>query len=202
MLEIQIDANRVERGVRNGGMIFRTNNGAEVLNKFWEEREMYIAEKYWNNYIGDTDDSLTLVEYLAEKQKEGISLGEIFADFGLDHMQGEFRKPEVPLVFENSEGEEVEIHYAIDLITDLAALLLECRVSGSVNLCELFGFDLETSVPDVCITASAEEHELMNKVLKDFAADPLAYDLSEMVPEEDMMEMARLCEELRQELYA
>ena len=163
---------------------------------------MYIAEKYWNNYIGDTDDSLTLVEYLAEKQKEEIPLGEIFADFGLDNMQGEFRKPEVPLVFENSEGEEIEIHYAIDLITDLAALLLECRVSGSVNLCELFGDALEISVPDVCITTSAKEHELMNKVLKDFAADPLAYDLSEMVSEEDMMEMASLCEKLRQELYA
>ena len=163
---------------------------------------MYIAEKYWNNYIGDTDDSLTLVEYLAEKQKEEIPLGEIFDDFGLDNMQGEFRKSEVPLVFENSEGEEIEIHYAIDLITDITALLLECRVSGSVNLCELFGDGLETTVPDVCITASAKEHELMNNVLKDFVADPLAYDLSEMVPEEDMMEMAALCEELRQELYA
>lgn len=27
---------------------------------------MYIANKYWNNYIGGTDDSLTLVEHLAE----------------------------------------------------------------------------------------------------------------------------------------
>ena len=34
---------------------------------------MYIADKYWNNYIGDTDDSLTLIEYLADKQKDIIS---------------------------------------------------------------------------------------------------------------------------------
>lgn len=49
---------------------------------------MYIAEKYWNNYIGDTDDSLTLVEYLAGKQKEQIPLNEIFSDFGLDKLHG------------------------------------------------------------------------------------------------------------------
>ena len=34
---------------------------------------MYIAEKYWNNYIGDTDDSMALVEHLEEKQKKELS---------------------------------------------------------------------------------------------------------------------------------
>ena len=52
---------------------------------------MYITGTYWENYIGDTDDSLTLVEYLAGKRKEEISIQEIFSDFGLDRLQGEFR---------------------------------------------------------------------------------------------------------------
>ena len=43
---------------------------------------MYI-EKYWGNYIGGTDDSLTLLEYLADKQKAEIPLSEIFEDTGL-----------------------------------------------------------------------------------------------------------------------
>lgn len=30
---------------------------------------MYI-EKYWGDYIGGTDDSLTLLEYLTNKQKD------------------------------------------------------------------------------------------------------------------------------------
>lgn len=163
---------------------------------------MYIADKYWENYIGATDDSLTLVEYLTEKQKEEISLKEIFSDFGLDKLQGNFQKPEFPLVFVNAEGYETEIYYAIDLITDLAALLLECKVSGSVNLCELSGEDLEQEGNSyICIAASPEEYELINKTLIDFAASPLAYDLSEMVPEEDMVKMASVCEELRKELY-
>ena len=168
---------------------------------------MYIENKYWNNYIGDTDDSLTLVEYLADKQKEDISLREIFSDIGLDKLNGDFRKHDDPLtaVFSNVdsvyEKSYVEFYYAIDLITDLAALLLECKVNGSVNLCELFGDDLETAVSNICITATLEEHELMNRALTDFVSAPLAYDLSEMCSEEEMLEMAAVCEELRKELY-
>lgn len=159
---------------------------------------MYIAEKYWDDYIGSTDDSLTLVEYLAEKQKEEIPLQEIFSDFGLDKLQGNFREPEIPLVFENSEGFEIDIHYAIDLITDLAAILLECKVNGSVDVQELADFLPNHSIR---ITATPEEHELMNKALSDFVEDPLTYDLCEMVPNEEMLEMAAICEELRKELY-
>lgn len=73
-------------------------------------------------------------------------------------------------------------------------------MSGSVNLCELFGDELETSAPDIRIIATPEEHGLINKVLMDFVSEPLAYDLSEMCPEEEMSEMAALCEGLRKEL--
>ncbi len=168
---------------------------------------MYIANKYWNHYIGDTDDSLTLVEYLADKRKEEISLGEIFSDIGLDKLNGDFRQHDEPLtvILANMESDydepSAEFYYAINLISDLAALLLECKVNGSVNLCELFGEDLDTDVPDICITATPEEHTLLNKALMDFVSEPLTYDLSEMVPEEDVLETAAICEELRKELY-
>lgn len=168
---------------------------------------MYIADKYWNHYIGDSDDSLTLVEYLADKQKEEISLGELFSDIGLDRLNGDFRQSDEPLtaVLTNAEADydepEVEFYYAIDLITDLAALLLECKESGSVNLCELSGEEPDASTPDIRITATSEEHALINKALKNFVSAPLTYDLSEMCPEEDMLEMAEICEELRSELY-
>lgn len=168
---------------------------------------MYIADRYWNNYIGDTDDSITLAMYLADRQKEEISLGEIFSDTGLDKLNGDFRQHEEPLTFalttmdSDYDGPEAEFYYAIDVITDLAALLLECKVSGSVNLRELLGEDVEMPVTDVCITATPQEHEMMNKALADFVSDPLTYDLSEMCAEEDMLEMAQVCEELRSELY-
>ncbi|MDE6591401.1 MAG: hypothetical protein K2K53_13900 [Oscillospiraceae bacterium] len=161
---------------------------------------MYITGKYWEYYIGGTDDSLTLVTHLLEKRREEIPLGEIFADFGLDKLDGAFRNPQEPLVFVCPDGWEREIYSAIDLVTDLAALLLECKVSGGIDMRELAGE--ETAAPaTVRITATPEEHQLVSRTLADFAADPMAYDLSEMVPEEDMLDMAEVCEALRQELY-
>ena len=157
---------------------------------------MYI-EKYWGDYIGGSDDSLTFLEYLVGKEKENISVGEIFTDTGLDKLDGAFQEADSLSVC--VDGFEAEIYYAIDLIVDLAALLLECKKSGSVNLNDLD----ESYEPDssIQIIATSEEHELMNKALKDFVAEPLSYNLSEMVPEEDMLEMAEICEELRKELY-
>lgn len=168
---------------------------------------MYIEGKYWNNLIGDSDDSLSLAAYLEDKQKADIPLGEIFSDIGLDKLSGDFRTHEEPLtaVLRNADSEAgefyIEFYYAISVITDLAALLLECAKNGKVSLCELSGEELEGPVTEVCITATEAEHQLMNEALKAFAADPLSYDLSEMCPEEEMEEMAALCEELRQELY-
>lgn len=156
---------------------------------------MYI-EKYWENYIGGTDDTMTLLDYLADKHKEEISLGEIISDTGLDKLES-FQKTDAPLSV-LVDGMETEIYYAIDLLTDLAALMLECKVNGSVNLSDL------SEIYDPCmirITAAPAEHALMNKALMDFVAAPLSYDLSEMVPEEDILEMAGICEELRKELY-
>jgi len=75
------------------------------------------------------------------------------------------------LEFTHSDGVEMDFHFAIDVVTDLAAILLECSVSR--------------------ITATAEEHDAMNKALADFAQNPLEYDLSEMMDEDGIQEMAR-----------
>ena len=52
---------------------------------------MYI-DKYWGNYIGGSDDSLNLVEFLADQNKEEISLSEIFIKIGLDKQNWDFRQ--------------------------------------------------------------------------------------------------------------
>ncbi|MCM1057816.1 MAG: imm68 putative immunity domain-containing protein [Firmicutes bacterium] len=160
---------------------------------------MYIIGKYWDGYIGGTDDSLTLLEYLACKQKEEITLTEIFSDTGLDKLCWKFRQTDQMLEYRDAEGREYPFYYAIDLITDLSALMLECKMCGRVNLCELFGGSLETEFPEVRIIATEEEQGQMNAALMDFVSDPLAYDLSEMCSEDDMREMAELCEKLRKE---
>lgn len=158
---------------------------------------MYIIEKYWGNYIGSTDDSLTLLEYLMEKKKAEISLSEIFTDIGLDKLNWNFRKTEPALGYTTPDGWEYPFYYAIDVVTDLAALMLECKINGDVSLMQLF-YEKEGSV--VCISSTQEEKAAIIKVLDDFAKNPLAYDLTEMVPDDSMREMAQVCENLCKEL--
>ena len=159
---------------------------------------MYI-KKYWGNFIGGSDDSLTLVALLVDQKKEEIPLSEIFAKIGLDKQNWDFRQTVEYLEFTHSDGVEMDFHFAIDVVTDLAAILLECSVSGSVNLQDLDEYN--TPARHIRITATAEEHDAMNKALTDFAQNPLEYDLSEMMDDEEIREMARDVGALRKELY-
>ena len=159
---------------------------------------MYI-KKYWGNFIGGSDDSLNLVAFLEDQKKEEIPLSEIFAKIGLDKQNWDFRQTVEYLEFTHSDGVEMDFHFAIDVVTDLAAILLECSVSGSVNLQDLDEYN--TPSRRIRITATPEEHAAMNKALADFAQNPLEYDLSEMMDDEEIREMARDVEALRKELY-
>ena len=159
---------------------------------------MYI-KKYWGNFIGDSDDSLNLVAFLEDQKKEEIPLSEIFAKIGLDKQNWDFRQTVDYLEFTHSSGVEMDFHFAIDVVTDLAAILLECSVSGSVNLQDLDEYN--TPSRRIRITATPDEHDTMNKALADFAQNPLEYDLSEMMDNEEIQEMARDVEAMRKELY-
>ena len=159
---------------------------------------MYI-DKYWDNYIGGSDDSLNLVAFLEDLKKEEIPLSEIFAKIGLDKQNWDFHQTVEYLEFTHSDGVEMDFHFAIDVVTDLAAILLECSVNGSVNLQDLDEYN--TPSRRIHITATPEEHDAMNKALADFAQNPLSYDLHEMMDDEEIQEMAHHVEALRKELY-
>ncbi|MFQ8799823.1 MAG: DUF2185 domain-containing protein, partial [Dysosmobacter sp.] len=134
-----------------------------------------------------------------DQKKEEIPLSEIFAKIGLDKQNWDFRQTVEYLEFTHSDGVEMDFHFAIDVVTDLAAILLECSVSGSVNLQDLDEYN--TPARRIRITATPEEHDAMNKALADFVHAPLEYDLSEMMDNEEIQEMARDVEALRKELY-
>lgn len=161
---------------------------------------MYIENKYWNNYIGDSDDSLNLIAYLEDQSCDEIDFSKILQSLGLNRQDGNFRRTTSPLGFTNSMGIYLDFHFAIDIITDLAAILLECKVNGSVDLHDLEPYDTDSR--KINIIATPEDYELLNKVLSDFSNNPLEFDLSELVPEEDMREMSEICEDLRQELLS
>ena len=174
------------------------NQLIDRLDSEQEARQMYI-KKYWGNFIGGSDDSLNLVAFLEDQKKEEIPLSEIFSKIGLDKQNWDFRQTVEYLEFTHSDGVEMDFHFAIDVVTDLAAILLECSVSGSVNLQDLDEYN--TPARRIRITATPEEHDAMNKALEDFTQNPLEYDLSEMMDDEEIQEMARDVEALRKELY-
>ena len=174
------------------------NQLIDRLDSEQEARQMYI-KKYWGNFIGGSDDSLNLVAFLEDQKKEEIPLSEIFSKIGLDKQSWDFRQTVEYLEFTHSDGVEMDFHFAIDVVTDLAAILLECSVSGSVNLQDLDEYN--TPARRIRITATPEEHDAMNKALADFVHAPLEYDLSEMMDNEEIQEMARDVEALRKELY-
>ena len=159
---------------------------------------MYI-KKYWGNFIGGSDDSLNLMAFLEDQKQEEIPLSEIFAKIGLDKQNWDFRQTVEYLEFTHSDGVEMDFHFAIDVVTDLAAILLECSVSGSVNLQDLDEYN--TSSRRIRITATPEEHDAMDKALADFVHAPLEYDISEMMGEDEITDMAYQVEMLRKELY-
>lgn len=159
---------------------------------------MYI-KKYWGNFIGGSDDSLNLMAFLEDQKQEEIPLSEIFAKIGLDKQNWDFRQTVEYLEFTHLDGVEMDFHFAIDVVTDLAAILLECSVSGSVNLQDLDEYN--TPARRIRITATPEEHEAMDKALADFVHAPLEYDISEMMGEDEITDMASQVEMLRKELY-
>ena len=159
---------------------------------------MYI-EKYWGEYIGGSDDSLNLVAFLEDQKKEEISLNEIFDKIGLNKLNWNFRQTVEYLGFTHSNGVEMDFNFAIDVIVDIAAILLECKINKVVNLHDLDEYDVPSR--NIRIIATTEELRFMNKALLDFAQNPLEYDLSEMIGEDDIKDMAAQVEEMRKELF-
>ena len=158
---------------------------------------MYIS-KYWGEFIGGSDDSLSLVEFLEDLNKEEITLKEIFTGIGLDRQNMDFRQTVDNLGFTNSIGLEIEFYFAIDIVTDLAAILLECRITGHLNLRELYNNE-DTQNRCIQVIATEEEYTAIKDALEDFVKNPKSYDLYEMIGD-DIIEMAEIVKELRKEL--
>ncbi|MFQ7750116.1 MAG: DUF2185 domain-containing protein, partial [Eubacteriales bacterium] len=132
-------------------------------------------------------------------KKAEIPLSEIFTKIGLDKSKLELPPDCGVSGIHPLNGVEMDFHFAMDVVTDLAAILLECSVSGGVDLHDLDEYN--TAHRRIRITATPEEHDAMNKALADFAQNPLSYDLHEMMDDEEIREMARDIEALRKELY-
>lgn len=159
---------------------------------------MYI-DKWWYDFIGGTDDSLTLLDYISETEEIEYSFGKLLKDFNIKSNEPEFYRSSPSVFYTTRDGYEHDIHYVIDLIQDLSVLVLESYKSGAIKLSDLTKSEDKKVFKILC---SKEELELLIKILTDFAKAPLTYEISEMVDEKDMIEIARQCTEIAEELRA
>ena len=74
---------------------------------------MYIENKYWNNYIGDSDDSLNLIAFLEDQSSDEIEFSNILQSLGVNKQGENFRRTVSPLGFTNSMGIYLDFHFGL-----------------------------------------------------------------------------------------
>ena len=122
----------------------------------YTEEEMEAVEEHIEQYFGKFENvfhelvspDIHVDICVVPPSEERLSLIHIFIHI--------FRQTVEYLEFTHSDGVEMDFHFAIAVVTDLAAILLECSVSGSVNLQDLDEYN--TSSRRIRITATPEEH--------------------------------------------
>lgn len=165
---------------------------------------LYI-ERWWNKYVGGTDDTCSLIDYLTDRGfRHGmpveIQLKTILQDFQLTatrEMEDIRQTTDVYYAF--GEGFRLDIHCAINLLMDVAAILLECQKNGQIRVMDLDNTHKEEAAI-ITIKAEQEDVMLLKNWMADFIQQPLRYDLAEFCSEEEMREIATQCQAIVAEL--
>lgn len=133
-----------------------------------------------------------------ENYDERIEMIRFLLSEGIDvnYLDKKDRMNVLHLLYNNYHIKDAKYLYVVTKM--LAALLLECKVNGNVNLQELDEMNDDFAMK---LTATEQEHAMINDALKDFAANASEYDIAEMMMEDELQEMAEGCEKLRKELY-
>ena len=160
---------------------------------------MYI-DKWWYVYIGGSDESCTLIDYLKKDDVMVYPLSKIFKDFNLYHQmqQESFRDTQDVLFYDEDGVHHNDINIVINLIADLSAILLESLVNTEVSLKALDKYVKQDK--KIKLIPTEEEFNCLIDVLEDFSISYMEYDLAQFCDEGEMQEMAAHCSEICQEL--
>ncbi|MEK5487374.1 imm68 putative immunity domain-containing protein [Lysinibacillus sp. FSL M8-0355] len=165
---------------------------------------MYI-ERWWGEYIGGTDDTCTLIDYLANREFKM----EIPAEINVKNMLQDFQlknaweikdlRQTKDIYFISDNGYRQDIGCAINLLMDVSAIIVECQKNGKVCLPDLGGGIMDKNAV-ISLKVEKEELALLRGILEDFIHHSYSYDLEEFCPEDDMREIAKQCKEINTEL--
>ncbi|GFZ92420.1 hypothetical protein GCM10008018_43480 [Paenibacillus marchantiophytorum] len=161
---------------------------------------MYIS-KWWGDLIGGSDDSLALIDYLAQLELTNVTLNQILKDLGFDILlsEGDLKNGgNIGFDRRSTSGMfRVELDFACGALIDLSAIVLESLKSGYVDLHDL---DEARQPCKLYINASEEDRNLLKDELNKFSRNPMSYDLAELVPSDDMRELAEKAKMIADEL--
>ncbi|MCC8433436.1 hypothetical protein HP567_002200 [Brevibacillus sp. M2.1A] len=130
-----------------------------------------------------------------------VTLNQILKDLGLDVLlsEGDLKNGgSIGFDIKNANGTfRAEIDIACSALIDLSAIVLESQKSGYVDLHDL---DEDRQPRKLYIDASEEKRNLLRDELYKFSRDPLAYELAELVPADEMRELAEKAKMIADEL--
>ncbi|WP_229087854.1 imm68 putative immunity domain-containing protein [Brevibacillus sp. M2.1A] len=130
-----------------------------------------------------------------------MTLNQILKDLGLDVLlsEGDLKNGgSIGFDIKNANGTfRAEIDIACSALIDLSAIVLESQKSGYVDLHDL---DEDRQPRKLYIDASEEKRNLLRDELYKFSRDPLAYELAELVPADEMRELAEKAKMIADEL--
>lgn len=149
--------------------------------------------------IGDSDDSLSLIDYFENRKYETVKLSTVLRELMLDRYLGKGslqQSKEMFFVMTHADGRSTEKAFMISInpVIDLCAVLVECIHAGRVGTKDL----IPSSNNPVIIKIDIEKEDLTLLIneLDLFCTRPLSYDLFDFVPEDDMLELAGMCKEI------
>lgn len=165
--------------------------------------ELFI-KKLWSkkydkdNYIGGTEDTLLLIDYFGKQRESKLLLHKILFDIHLDTLLEKGFVGNGDVFFAETESHNTYFDYAINVVIDLSAILLESLKSSLVDMNLLDG-DRKYS-NKFTISASQEDVKLLIKALDKFIVAPQDYELTKPLSEKSFQKLIADCKKISNSL--
>ncbi|NDV94630.1 hypothetical protein D0T84_06800 [Dysgonomonas sp. 521] len=160
---------------------------------------MFI-DKWWGNYIGSSDDSFLLLDYFGTRKTSDFELCTILEDTGLASLLKNGGLENGDLSFKIDEGYVPHFDIAVDVLTDLSAIVLECLQSGKVAIKDLDSSSKYSQT--ITIDCRKEDIKLLADGLDKFISNPANFELADMMDEDSLGELVNDCREVYVSLIA
>lgn len=165
--------------------------------------ELFI-KKMWgkkynkDNYIGGTEDTLLLIDYFGKQTESKLLLHKILSDIHLDTLLEKGFVGNGDVHFVETEPHNTYFDFAINVVIDLSAILLENLKNSLIDMNLLDG-DRKYS-NRFTISASQKDVKLLISALDKFIVAPQNYELTEPLSEKSLQKLIEDCKEISNSL--